>query len=380
VNGEEQLLSGKVTCVFLNTPTQDDVSISIHFGTGYGNRMVSIENKMNWVGSGSSNIIINIMKNRFKKSLPFIDANFDVTMDTTTLTLKMTALEFKEDIETIVTLLFSKDITKEEFEVQKALSYKQFTSHLENLKFRSLMEIQQYAIPNRTYSVELIKQDLLDVLHEDIILLNKSLFKPSNAYLVICSDNKNELSQVINEENSRIPAEENTAVYHVYKDNLYKDDVITKYHSNKQDSVGTLCFRDKQGSLPLEEEEAYLLIIGDLLFGSEASIHVAKDYSSIIYSGYESIQMKKKLLESVHFTESQFNKTIEGVQLKLRYLVEKKPDVFGKLFGQHAIQNKNLSKLINPPEKVNLTNFLNYINQIASHIKETKIVYLEGEG
>ncbi|WP_078577925.1 hypothetical protein [Salipaludibacillus agaradhaerens] len=375
---EKQLLAGEVTHFFLNTPNQEGVCLSIHFGTGYGNRLISIDNNMRWIGSGSSNILINSLKNKIKSLYPSIECHVDVTMDTATLTLKMTVLEFKENVESLLSLLLSKEITAEEFEEQKALSYERFTTHLQNVTFRSLMDIQQYAIPNRTYSTDLIKQDLLDVSYEDIILLSNTLFKPINTVLVICGNDTHELSQAINAKSLTFEQEDATSAYHVYKQNVYEDEIITKTHTNKQGAVGTLCFRNQPGAWSLEEEDMYLLIISDLLVEKDASVHVAKDYASIVYSGYESVDMKKKLLECVHCNESQFTKAVENVQLKLRYLVEKSPEVFGRLFGQHAIQGKNLSQLLNPPKKVNFTNFINYINQMAPQVRETKIVYLEG--
>jgi predicted Zn-dependent peptidase len=336
---------------------------------------------MHWIGSGSSNILINSLKNKIKNLYSSIECDVDVTMDTTTLTLKMTVVEFKENVESLLSLLLSQEMTEEEFEEQKALSYERFTTHLQNVTFRSLMDIQQYAIPNRTYSTDLIQQDLLDVSYEDIILLNNSLFTPSNALLVICGNDKYDLRQALNEKNLTILDEKKDSIYHIYKQNLYKGEKITKMHSNKEGSVGTLCFRNEPGAWSLEEEEMYLLIISDLLVEKDASVHVAKDYASIIYSGYESVDMKKKLLDCVHCNEREFIKAVENVQLKLRYIVENNPDVFGRLFGQHAIQGKNLSQLLNPPMKVNFTNFtnfINYINQMAPQVRETKIIYLEG--
>src|SRR5690625_5752917 len=84
--------NNKLRCIFLETVSHEEVYISISYASGYGDRLITENNEMMWVGSGSSNILTNIKRNQLQEKFPELELNAQIAMDTSTIDRKSTRL------------------------------------------------------------------------------------------------------------------------------------------------------------------------------------------------------------------------------------------------------------------------------------------------
>src|SRR5699024_5311461 len=98
-------------CMFLESSDEDVFHVTFSFGSGYGDRLVSENQNILWVGSGSSNIVTNIKRNKITAAFPDVEVTSMVTMDTANLGVKIKADIFKETIHPLLDIIFFEEIT-----------------------------------------------------------------------------------------------------------------------------------------------------------------------------------------------------------------------------------------------------------------------------
>lgn len=376
---EEINYSDVFKCMFLETEDEDVFYVSFSFGSGYGDRLVAENEDMHWVGSGSSNILINIKKDRIKSSLPDSEVTSLVTMDTANLGVKIKTSVFKEVIDQLINIMFFEEISENEFEFQKKKSRKNFNQHIKYTEFLSFMEIQEYASPNRLYKVPLIQNDLAEVQYEDLLMLDRSLFSIVNTVTVISgSVNHSGIKEWLGKRGYS-PKNRRNTISHVYRDQNYRmeDNRLVKNKFDDNRSIGTLVFRNAPMRFSMEEEEVCLQIIGNMVVGGEYSVDVTRDAASIIYEKDESTHVKSKLLSTI-WNESKFVKARKKVNDQLNDLKKNDAEQFSLVLGQYAIQNKNMLKIMELTENLSLERFQTYIQQVRENMVETKIIYSTG--
>src|SRR5699024_9772093 len=142
----------------------------------------------------------------------------------------------------------------------------------------------------------LIQQDLIDVLYEDIVLLNETLFRPENAIMVIGYNDRNFSESKWLEEKIDSDKYGQREIHHVYKRNNYKNTVRKIYDSREERSIGTLLIRNKPIEIKLETELIFLQVIGLIIFKENYYVNIGKDYASIVYENRNEIDFLHRVM------------------------------------------------------------------------------------
>jgi len=369
--------NNKLRCIFLETVSHEEVYISISYASGYGDRLITENNEMMWVGSGSSNILTNIKRNQLQEKFPELELNAQIAMDTSTINIKITEGFLKESINLILETLFVEDITMEAFQHQKELSQHDFELHMKNTTFNSMMDIQEYAIPNRLFNTALIQQDLMDVLYEDIVLLNETLFRPENAIMVIGYNDRNFSESKWLEEKIDSDKYGQREIHHVYKRNNYKNTVRKIYDSREERSIGTLLIRNKPIEIKLETELIFLQVIGLIIFKENYYVNIGKDYASIVYENRNEIDFLHRVMIE-KWDEKEFYKARDSYYGGLQYVKTNDAGKFATILSQHFVQDINLLRTMNIFSDVTYEAFIDYIQIIKIKLAEMKIIYSGG--
>jgi hypothetical protein len=370
----KEIGKNKLKCVFLETVSREEVYISISYGAGYGDRLINENNEMMWVGSGSSNILTNIKKKQLQEKFPDLELNAQNTMDTSTINIKITDGSFKDAIDPILEILFIEKVTLEAFKQQKELSTNDFEIHMKNPAFNSMMDIQEYAIPNRLYNIELLQQDLLDVLYDDILLLNDTLFRPENAMMIIGYHDRNFSESRWLEEKVEGRMTGERTVHHVYKRRNLKNTVRRIYDSREERAIGTLLIRNKPIDFKIETEIIYLQVIGSIIFQENYYVNIGKDYASIVYENREKIDFLQSVLTE-KWDEKDFYKARDNYYASLQYVKSNDAGKFITILSQYFVRDINLLRMMNIFGGVTYEAFMDYIQAIKIKLAEMKIIY-----
>lgn len=374
---EREILHNGLRCLLLDSMEKDKVYISLHVGSGYGDRIIANDNKMTWVGSGTTNILMHIRKKKLQDKFPDLKIQSIVTMDTATMMLELPPQRLEEGIEQFLSSLLIDEISKEEFEDQRAVSEQQFSENVNNITFRAMMEIQQYAMPNRLYSVSLIKQDLKEVQFEDIGILQQAFFHPNNTVLVVCGDMDNVDLKSILQKQSITFHQMDTRARHVYKRKADLADQKLELQATESYKIGSIVFRNEQIDFSLEEELLFLQIIGASIFTESHQVEVSADHSSIIYHASSDRWYKQSLLTTI-WSKNKFQQAKKKAFDQFHYLKENDADKFSFLLGQLAVKNIDLHRLMEMEEMLSFESFRSYIDEVKETMAETKIHYSNG--
>jgi hypothetical protein len=369
--------NNRLKCIFLEAASDKEAYISISYGAGYGDRLITENNEIMWVGGGSSNILTNIKKNQLQEKFPEFELNAQIAMDTSTINIKITDGSFSESIDPILETLFTEKITAAAFQQQKEKSTHDFTIHMKNPAFNSMMDIQEYAIPNRLFNTDLLQQDLLDVLYDDILLLNDTLFRPENAIMIaVCRDRdfneSNWLEEKIEGETSG-----ERQVQHVFKRYIFKNTVRQVYDSREDRSIGTLLFRNKPIDFQIEMELIYLQVIGAIIFQENYYVNIGRDYASIVYENRKGSEFLPIVL-TMKWDEKEFYKARDQYYTRLQYVKSNDAEKFISILGQYFVRDIHLLHAINIIGSVTFESFLEYIEEIKIKLAEMKIIYSGG--
>jgi hypothetical protein len=364
-------------CIFLETISHEETYISISYGAGYGDRLIAENDEMMWVGGGSSNILTNIKKSRLQEKFPDLELSAQITMDTSTINIKIANGSFKESIDTILETLFIEKVTEEAFQKQKELSINNFEIHMKDPAFNSMMDIQEFAIPNRLFNTALLQQDLLDVLYDDILLLNNTLFRPENAILIIgYNDRHFSEAKWISEKINGVTIGDRK-VQHVYKRNNFRNTVRRIYDSMEKRSIGTLLIRNKPiDDYKIEEEIIYLQVIGAIIFQEGYYVNFGKDYASIVYENREEIDFSHRIATR-KWLEADFYKARDQYYAGLQHIKTNDAGKFASILSQYAVKDINLFRTMNIFGEVTYEAFMEYIQAIKIKLAEMKIIYSE---
>lgn len=373
---EREILHNGLRCLLLDSKEKDKVYISLHVGAGYGDRIIANNNKMAWVGSGTTNILMNIRKKKLQSTFPNLEVQSIVTMDTSTMMLELPTHRLEEGIEHFLSSLLIDEIGKDEFEEQRAASEHQFAENVNNITFRAMMEIQKYAMPNRLYSVPLIKQDLKEVQFEDVGILQQAFFHPNNSVLVVCGDMDNvDLKNILQKQS--ITLQLDTRARHVYKRKSDLANQKIELEAIESYKIGAIVFRSEQVNFSLEEELLFLQIIGASIFKESHQVEVSADHSSIIYHTSTDRWYKQALLTTI-WSKNKFQQAKGKVFEQFHYLKENDANKFSFLLGQLAIKNIDLHRLMEMEDTLSFERFRSYNDVVKGTMAETKIHYSKG--
>lgn len=374
---EKQVLPNRLRCLFIDSNEREKAFISLHIGAGYGDRMIAKNSNMQWIGAGTTNILMNIRKNQMKEKRPDLNFRSAVTMDTATIFVEVSITEVEEVIEIMLSSLLREEIEREEFVRQKQVSTNAFLKNLEHIVFRSMMEIQTYALPNRLFNLSLIKQDLEEVQYEDVLDLHQAFFHPNNIVFVACGDmdhikiKKQLETQRIPYERPKFPAK------HVYKRAAELVDQEINQQANTSYFIGSLAFRSESVDFSLEEEQVFLQMIGSVIFKQDFQVEVSKDQASIIYFTSPDTRFKQALLTTI-WNKNKFEQAKMKVYEQYRYIKENDASMYSYMFGQFAVKDLDLSKLLQQEEALKFNRFREYIDCVKDKMAETKIHYSNG--
>ncbi|WP_164216030.1 hypothetical protein [Virgibacillus sp. YIM 98842] len=369
--------NNKLKCIFLEAASDQEAYISISYGAGYGDRLVTENNEMMWVGGGSSNILTNIKKKQLQEKFPGFELNVQITMDTSTINIKITDGMFTDAIDPILETLFTEKVTMEAFQQQKETSTHDFALHMKNPAFNSMMDIQEFAIPNRLFNTDLLQQDLVDVLYDDILLLNDTLFRPENAIMVAAYQDRNfNESNWLEEKIEGETAGERT-VHHVFKRNNFRNMVRQVYDSREERAIGTLLFRNKPIDYKTEMELIYLQVIADIIFQENYYVNIGKDYASIVYENRGKLEFLPKVL-TMKWDEKEFYKARDDYYTRLQYVKTNDAGKFISILGQYFVRDINFLSMMNIFDSVTYEAFLEYMQAIKIKLAEMKIIYSGG--
>ncbi|GAA0303951.1 hypothetical protein GGQ92_001767 [Gracilibacillus halotolerans] len=374
---EKQVLHNRLRCLFIDSNERDKVYVSLHIGSGYGDRIIAKNGDMEWVGSGTTNILLNIRKNQMKAKRPDLNFQSIITMDTATLFVEVPVSEVEEITEIMLASLQWEDIEEEEFIEQKKASKRAFLENLDHVSFRAMMEIQAYAFPNRLFSVSLIEQDLEEVQFEDVLTLQQAFFHPDNSVLVICGDmNKINVKDKI--EKQQMPYEKpKFPAKHVYKRAAELVDQEISQQANTSYFIGSLAFRSERIGFSLEEEHVFLQIIGEVIFKKDFQVEVNKDHASIIYQTSLKTRYKQALLATI-WSKNKFEQAKAKVYERYRYVKDNDAGMYSFIYGQFAVKDLDLSQLLLEEEILGFDRFREYIDCVQNTMAETKIHYSNG--
>src|SRR5690625_2350671 len=369
--------NNKLKCIFLETASQEEAYISISYGSGYGDRLITENNEMMWVGGGSSNILTNIKKNQLREKLPDLELNVQITMDTSTINIKIPDGSFTEFINPVLETLFTEKVSLAAFEQQKELSDHDFALHMKDPAFNSMMDIQEFAIPNRLFNTDLLQQDLADVLYDDILLLNNTLFRPENAIMVAAYQDRNFNEAKWLEEKIEGETGGERTVHHIFKRNNFRNMVRQIYDSREERAIGTLLFRNKPIDFKIEMELIYLQVIGYVVFEENYYVNIGKDYASIVYENRKELEFLPMVLK-MKWNEKEFYKARDQYYTSLQYIKTNDAGKFISILGQYFVRDINFLRMMNIFGSITYEAFLEYMQAIKIKLAEMKIIYSGG--
>ena len=376
---EREVLHNRLRCLLLDSKEKDKVYVSLHVGTGYGDRIIANNSKLTWVGSGTTNMMMNIRKEKIKAKFPDLEVHSIVTMDTATMLVAIPAPHLEDVMEHFLSSMLTEKINEEEFEEQKAVSQHQFTENLKNISFRAMMEIQKFAMPNRLYSVPLIKQDLKEVQFGDVEILQQAFFHPDNIVLVICGDMENPQWRSTLQQRHISFHQDHSTARHVYKRNADTMDQKLELQAEESYNIGAIVFRSQHVNFTLEEELLFLHVIGASILPQGYQIEVSADHASVIYHATHD-KWYKQALRTTIWSNNKFEQAKRKAFKQYHYLKENDANKFSFLLGQLAVKNVDLHRLLDMEETLSFARFRSYIDVIKESMAETKIHYSNGGG
>ncbi len=377
---EKLIESRKLTTLLIDSGKRENVHVSLHFGAGLADRLVSENKKLTWVGNGSSTIVINLKKYNIQAECPEVDVETFVTMDTSSLVVTMKLENYEEVMEKVIRAVFLEELSQEEFEKERDRIIDVYDHNLQQVEYAAKTEIQMHAMPNRLFSPQLVRDDLRQMEFSDVIHLNQTLFQQNNVKLVVCGDLSHAGIKEWFEKNDHLL--EDAPAHDVDRVNRQPHEFMDRHlvYQQAKDSyeIGTILFRKKKSGQSMAEEELFLRVIGEVVFQDHFFVQVAPDQSSIIYVGNQYVNYKNRIRTTV-WNQKKFDEAKEKIRDQFNQIIEYDPKKFSVIFGQYAIKQIHLPDLLYETQADNFPQFIDYIRNVKEKMVETKLSYLKGE-
>lgn len=328
----EQFQRKDVTFCLNEVDQQDTIHISVTLGAGFSPKELQVDDEHIMIGSAAMKVFSNYVKLRMRERYN-TRVNAIVSMSATSFTWETTKENYVAEIQHLFKELYEKDINEDELLREKQHTIEGYKKVYKDLAFRGQMKLQEFTHTNKSFQLDELSQDLLDVTPSTIQKLRKYVILPSNTF-VFCHGkaDKNQLKQLII---PSIPTGEINYLYHVSNFHFLQNQEYVK-QSKGNYWCGSTRFEREPNLTELAKEYVVLQLIGELSNRGPYRVEVDPFDASIVYErkGQKPIDSFTSLL-----TEERVQVAKKEIYQRLSKELTQQPELFiekvGRLFVNH---------------------------------------------
>lgn len=304
------------------------VAISLNIGAGFALRKVEVDGEEILFGSAAAKVYFNYVKSRLKE-LYDIPVASSTTMNSTNLYWESEPERYKEEIQQLLNELFLIPIDYDRLMQEKKDTMERYHANYKILEFRGRMRMLEFTDANKSFEMNQLSRDLMDLTKEQVDLLRSHLCFADNMFLFVHGD-----GDVADLEELNVPDHEKKDLQGSFKLSnwQYEQDVTLKKASKGNYQCGAIKFERHPTAIDLSIEHAVLSIIGEILFRGKYEVHVDRVDASITYFETPLKEYKQDVYSKL--TDQNIEAGKNAVVEKLERMLRSQPNHFVSMAGK----------------------------------------------
>lgn len=258
---------------------QDDIYTSVTIGVGFAPRWIRVNEDNLFIGSAAAKVLGNYIQTRVRNKYD-IQLISTVSMRSTSFIWKTSKATYVKELQLIINELYCEQIDEQRLLSEKQATIERYKQNYKDLEFRGRMKMLEFSHQNKSFQLEQLSQDLLDMTSSTVQTMRKYLFVPNNTF-IFCHGKADEkqLRQLTIPSVSEYPTTNLFDVknYHFLQDQEYMKQSKGNYW------CGSMKFERVPVLTDLAMEYVVLNLIGDLMLKDAYMIEVDPLDASIIY-------------------------------------------------------------------------------------------------
>lgn len=364
----EQFQRNDVTFCLNEVEQQDTIYVSVTLGAGFSPKELQIDDDHIMIGSAAMKVFSNYVKQRMREKHN-TEMSAIVSMSATSFTWETTKEKHVADIQHLLEELYEKNINEDALLREKQRTIDGYKKVYKDLAFRGQMKLQEFTHTNKSFQLDELSQDLLDVDASTIQKTREYLVLPSNTF-VFCHGkaDKSQLNQLII---PSVPTREINYLYHVSNYHFLQNQEYAK-QSKGNYWCGSTRFERNPVLTDLEKEYVVLQLIGELSNRGPYRVEVDPFDASIVYErkGQKKIDSFTSLL-----TEERVQVAKKEIYQRLSKELTHEPEQFTEKVGRLFVNHIHYFECISYLEEVTAKDIHQFITMRDYRLREGFVRY-----
>lgn len=364
-------LAGTTICIN-EADMQEVIYVSVTFGVGFAPRWIHVNGDNVEIGSAAAKVFGNYIQTLLETTY-HLHTQCTVTIRAMSFIWKTTQDDYVHDIQMLLDALYE-DIDEHLFLEERTATIERYKQNYKDIEFRGWMKMLEFSHENKSFQLDQLSKDLLDVSVPNVMNLKKYLLAPENMYLFCHGKaDEQELKKLVFPD---VPTYQATYLFDL-KENAFRQDQEFVKASKENFWCGCLRFERDPIVTDLSKEYVVMQFIGDMLFGDSFVTRVDALDVSIIYD-----QKTAHLKES--FQELITKQNVLTSKKRIYHWLEKElsqaPEQWMEKVGRLYVSQVHFFECMSYLEKVDVQDIQLFLETRDYQLREGFVrYYKEGE-
>lgn len=347
---------------------QDDIYVSITIGAGFTPREIQVKEEYVLIGSAAAKVFSNYIQQRMQEKYNIL-LTCPVSVRSTSFVWKTTKDRYIKELQLIINELYEEEIEEPKLLTEKQATIERYKNNYKDLDFRGRMKMQEFSHHNKSFEVNQLSQDLLELDVSTIQAMRRYMFIPNNTFIFFHGKSKkNELEQLII---PTLPEYEVTYLFESKNFHFLHDQEYLK-HSKGDFWSGSMKFERGAILTDLAKEYVVLNIVGAIIVKDSYMVEVDPFDASIIYDN-ESSEEKKDFKALI--TEENVLEAKKVIYQRLAKELAQKPEEYMEKVGRLYVNQIHYFECLTHLEVMDAEDILHFTEMRDYRIREGFVRY-----